>query len=253
MSALIVAVDGSEGSRAAVDEAIALARDLDATLTFVCVRKPAFVDPRASVLRSPAELPPAACPPDDRRGDRDGNRGRNHGRRRDPGGRRRRRGRQPGGQSSRGSDRHRVARSWSTRGRAARKRLPGGRATRARARSRREAAAGGAHQSRVKDDRHGRRPPDARGERHCARDRVGRRSRLVHGRAGGGSAADPARHRDRRDDRGVGRRAPEAGAPGRVDRVGGRGVRLQACSCFSRQGRFWASATCTSASFVDRA
>jgi nucleotide-binding universal stress UspA family protein len=41
LNAFIVAVDGSEGSRAAVDEAIALARDLDATLTFVCVRKPA--------------------------------------------------------------------------------------------------------------------------------------------------------------------------------------------------------------------
>ena len=41
MNTLIVAVDGSEGSWAAVDEAIALARDLDATLTFVCVRKPA--------------------------------------------------------------------------------------------------------------------------------------------------------------------------------------------------------------------
>jgi nucleotide-binding universal stress UspA family protein len=41
VNAFIVAVDGSEGSTAAVDEAIALARDLDATLTFVCVRKPA--------------------------------------------------------------------------------------------------------------------------------------------------------------------------------------------------------------------
>jgi nucleotide-binding universal stress UspA family protein len=36
---LIVAVDGSEGSEAAVDEAIALARDLDGALTFVFVRK----------------------------------------------------------------------------------------------------------------------------------------------------------------------------------------------------------------------
>ena len=40
MNALIVAVDGSEGSRAAVDEALALARGHGATLTFVCVRKP---------------------------------------------------------------------------------------------------------------------------------------------------------------------------------------------------------------------
>ena len=40
MKSLIVAVDGSEGSQAAIAEAIALARDLDATLTFVCVRKP---------------------------------------------------------------------------------------------------------------------------------------------------------------------------------------------------------------------
>ena len=37
---LIVGVDGSEGSRAAVDEAIGLAGDLDATVTFVFVRKP---------------------------------------------------------------------------------------------------------------------------------------------------------------------------------------------------------------------
>jgi nucleotide-binding universal stress UspA family protein len=40
MKRFLVAVDGSEGSKAAVDEAIALARDLDASLTFVCVRKP---------------------------------------------------------------------------------------------------------------------------------------------------------------------------------------------------------------------
>jgi nucleotide-binding universal stress UspA family protein len=40
MKSFLVAVDGSEGSKAAVDEAIALARDLDASLTFVCVRKP---------------------------------------------------------------------------------------------------------------------------------------------------------------------------------------------------------------------
>jgi nucleotide-binding universal stress UspA family protein len=36
---LIVGVDGSQGSRAAVDEAIALAGDLNATVTFVFVRK----------------------------------------------------------------------------------------------------------------------------------------------------------------------------------------------------------------------
>jgi nucleotide-binding universal stress UspA family protein len=40
MRSFLVAVDGSEGSKAAVDEAIALARDLDASLTFVYVRKP---------------------------------------------------------------------------------------------------------------------------------------------------------------------------------------------------------------------
>ena len=40
MKRFLVAVDGSDGSKAAVDEAIALARDLDASLTFVCVRKP---------------------------------------------------------------------------------------------------------------------------------------------------------------------------------------------------------------------
>ena len=40
MKSFLVAVDGSEGSKAAVDEAIALASDLDASLTFVCVRKP---------------------------------------------------------------------------------------------------------------------------------------------------------------------------------------------------------------------
>jgi nucleotide-binding universal stress UspA family protein len=38
--ALIVGVDGSEGSCAAVDEAIDLAGDLDATIAFVFVRKP---------------------------------------------------------------------------------------------------------------------------------------------------------------------------------------------------------------------
>jgi nucleotide-binding universal stress UspA family protein len=37
---LIVGVDGSEGSRAAVDEAIDLADALDATVTFAFVRKP---------------------------------------------------------------------------------------------------------------------------------------------------------------------------------------------------------------------
>jgi nucleotide-binding universal stress UspA family protein len=37
---LIVGVDGSDGSRAAVDEAIDLAGDLGAALTFVFVRKP---------------------------------------------------------------------------------------------------------------------------------------------------------------------------------------------------------------------
>lgn len=40
MKRFLVAVDGSEGSKAAVDEAIALARDLDASLTFVSVRRP---------------------------------------------------------------------------------------------------------------------------------------------------------------------------------------------------------------------
>jgi nucleotide-binding universal stress UspA family protein len=40
MRSFLVAVDGSEGSKAAVDEGIALARDLDASLTFVYVRKP---------------------------------------------------------------------------------------------------------------------------------------------------------------------------------------------------------------------
>jgi nucleotide-binding universal stress UspA family protein len=39
MKNLLVAVDGSEGGRAAVDEAIGLARDLGATLTFIFVRK----------------------------------------------------------------------------------------------------------------------------------------------------------------------------------------------------------------------
>jgi nucleotide-binding universal stress UspA family protein len=37
---LIVGVDGSDGSQAAVDEAINLAGDLDATVTFVFVRRP---------------------------------------------------------------------------------------------------------------------------------------------------------------------------------------------------------------------
>lgn len=40
MERLIVAVDGSEGSTAAVDEAVDLAPGLDARVTFVCVRKP---------------------------------------------------------------------------------------------------------------------------------------------------------------------------------------------------------------------
>jgi nucleotide-binding universal stress UspA family protein len=39
MKNLLVAVDGSEGGKAAIDEAIALARDLGAALTFVFVRK----------------------------------------------------------------------------------------------------------------------------------------------------------------------------------------------------------------------
>jgi nucleotide-binding universal stress UspA family protein len=39
MTNLLVAVDGSEGSQAAVEEAITLARDLGAALTFVFVRK----------------------------------------------------------------------------------------------------------------------------------------------------------------------------------------------------------------------
>jgi nucleotide-binding universal stress UspA family protein len=39
MERLIVAVDGSKGSNAAVDEALDLARGLDAHVTFVCVRK----------------------------------------------------------------------------------------------------------------------------------------------------------------------------------------------------------------------
>lgn len=37
---LVVAVDGSEGSTAAIDEAVALAGDLGAAITFVYVRKP---------------------------------------------------------------------------------------------------------------------------------------------------------------------------------------------------------------------
>ncbi len=37
---LIVGVDGSEGACAAIDEALRLAADLDATVTFVFVRKP---------------------------------------------------------------------------------------------------------------------------------------------------------------------------------------------------------------------
>jgi nucleotide-binding universal stress UspA family protein len=40
MKRFLVAVDGSEGSKAAIDEAIALARDRDASLTFVSVRRP---------------------------------------------------------------------------------------------------------------------------------------------------------------------------------------------------------------------
>jgi nucleotide-binding universal stress UspA family protein len=40
MKRFLVAVDGSEGSKAAIDEAIALARDRDARLTFVSVRRP---------------------------------------------------------------------------------------------------------------------------------------------------------------------------------------------------------------------
>jgi nucleotide-binding universal stress UspA family protein len=36
----IVAVDGSEGSSAAIEDAVALARQMDAALTFVHVRKP---------------------------------------------------------------------------------------------------------------------------------------------------------------------------------------------------------------------
>jgi nucleotide-binding universal stress UspA family protein len=40
LKSLIVAIDGSEGGNAAVAEAIALARDLPAALTFVFVRKP---------------------------------------------------------------------------------------------------------------------------------------------------------------------------------------------------------------------
>ena len=40
MKRILVAVDGSEGSKAAIDEALALARDLDASLTFVSVRRP---------------------------------------------------------------------------------------------------------------------------------------------------------------------------------------------------------------------
>lgn len=39
MKNLLVAVDGSEGSRAAVDEATTLARELGAAITFVFVRK----------------------------------------------------------------------------------------------------------------------------------------------------------------------------------------------------------------------
>jgi nucleotide-binding universal stress UspA family protein len=54
VNGLIVAVDGSEGSTAAVDEAIALARDLDATLTFVCVRKPAGITADGEILEGDA-------------------------------------------------------------------------------------------------------------------------------------------------------------------------------------------------------
>ena len=37
---ILVAVDGSEGSSAAIDEAVGLARQMDAALSFVYVRKP---------------------------------------------------------------------------------------------------------------------------------------------------------------------------------------------------------------------
>ena len=37
---IMVAVDGSEGSNAAIDEAVGLARQMDAALSFVYVRKP---------------------------------------------------------------------------------------------------------------------------------------------------------------------------------------------------------------------
>ena len=37
---IIVAVDGSEGSNAAIDEAVELAHEMDATLSFVYVRRP---------------------------------------------------------------------------------------------------------------------------------------------------------------------------------------------------------------------
>lgn len=40
MKTFVVAVDGSEGGKAATDEAVSLARDLGARVTFVCVRKP---------------------------------------------------------------------------------------------------------------------------------------------------------------------------------------------------------------------
>ena len=42
MKDLMVAIDGSEGSEAAIDEAIELARVLGARITFACVRKPPY-------------------------------------------------------------------------------------------------------------------------------------------------------------------------------------------------------------------
>jgi len=40
MKHLLAAIDGSDGGNAAVEKALALAADLGATVTFVCVRKP---------------------------------------------------------------------------------------------------------------------------------------------------------------------------------------------------------------------
>jgi nucleotide-binding universal stress UspA family protein len=48
MKRFVVGIDGSEGSAAAIDEAVELAGDKGATLTFVCVRKPS-----SSVLGHP--------------------------------------------------------------------------------------------------------------------------------------------------------------------------------------------------------